>query len=101
MSVWPSQELYTYSASRARRPSHPTSSGSSPGGPTTFHRNHHVISLRPGDHSPLVHTMAVAQSRDSHLLTVQQASHKSEKTYIRSHSFLVRWLLSQMPIWIS
>jgi hypothetical protein len=27
---------------------------SSPGGSTTSHKNHRVMSLRPGDHSPLV-----------------------------------------------
>jgi len=32
--------------------------GSSPGGPTTSHRNHGLMSLRPRDHSPLVHPMA-------------------------------------------
>ena len=31
--------------------------GSSPGGPTISHRNHHVMALRPGDRSPLVRSI--------------------------------------------
>jgi hypothetical protein len=32
----------------------PLVEGSSPSGPTTSHKNHSLMSLRPGDHSPLV-----------------------------------------------
>ena len=39
--------------------------GSSPGGPTTSHRTHGVIALRPGDRSPLVCLIAVAGENPS------------------------------------
>jgi hypothetical protein len=35
----------------------PLVEGSSPSGPTTSHKIHGVMSLRPGDHSPLVHSI--------------------------------------------
>ena len=40
------------------RPAYPTSQGESLGGPTTSHKIHGVMLLRPRHHSPLVHPMA-------------------------------------------
>ena len=46
-------------------PTHnPLVPGSSPGGPTTSHRNHRVMALRPGDRNPLVHH-PIAGAHDS------------------------------------
>jgi hypothetical protein len=61
------------------RPTHnPLVPDSSPGGPTTSHRKHRVMALRPGDRNPLVYPVAGAhesaddaggQPRQSHTNT--------------------------------
>ena len=62
------------------RPTHnPLVPDSSPGGPTTSHRKHRVMALRPGDRNPLVHHMADAQAATDDAGGQPRQSHTNTK----------------------
>ena len=61
-----------FAANSGDRPTHiPLVPDSSPGGPTTSHRKHRVMALRPGDRNPLVHPVAGASAATDRAASIE------------------------------